>query len=501
MLRNIRSELNIFRKSPDLKKENLYREIEDRKHAEEALKFINRKLQILNETAIILNAEKYSKDLYADISHKLKELTGGSSVTLSEYDPVKKCIFVKYAEMKKSVLDDLYKALGGKKVTEVGFPISKENYQKLSSYPIRYLQTLNEATFGVIPKIQGKIIQKIQGIDRLIGISYFIDNELFGLSLVALGADVPDVSTDVIQSFTRMVSVAFKRKRAEDEATTAREETLRLLELADRSRHALLSVLEDEKQTHEELARLNEELEDRVKSRTSQLEMANKELEAFSYSVSHDLRSPLRAVEGFSKILLETYSSNIDPQVVSILNTITQNTKKMAQLIDDLLAFSRLGRQELKLSRVNMKSLVNAVYNDLSIQENKEKIEFRLQEIPDAYADLSLMRQVFLNLIGNAIKFSSGKSKCVIEVGYYINEGENIYFIKDNGAGFDMTYYSKLFGVFQRLHSSGEFEGTGVGLAIVQRIIVRMKGRVWAEGKMDEGAIFYFSLPASPLNK
>lgn len=498
MLLSLHDEYDPSGKSKDKRKESLYGEIEDRKHAEEAFRDINRRLQILNETAIILNAEKYNSGLYADISHKLKELTGGSSVTLSIYDPVEKCIYVRYAEMDQSVLNDLIRALGGKQVTEVGFPVSADNYRLLAAQPIRYFDSLNEATFGVIPRLLGKFIQKIQGIDRFIGISYLIDNELFGVSLVALKEDVPDISTDLIQSFNRMVSVAFKRKKAEETALAAREETLHLLEMADESRRALLSVVEDEKRAHEELARLNEELEDRVRSRTSQLEMANKELEAFSFSVSHDLRSPLRAVEGFSKILLEEHSSSLNPEVNRILHTITENTTKMGHLIDDLLAFSRLGRQELKLSRFNMKSLVDSVYKDLTAQEKNEKVEFRLHKIPDVYGDPSLMRQVLLNLIGNAIKFSSKKSKCVVEVGYYNNAGENIYFVKDNGVGFDMTYYDKMFGVFQRLHSTSEFEGTGVGLAIVQRIILRMKGRVWAEGKVNEGATFYFSLPTNP---
>lgn len=486
---------NIFNEKY-IKKEKLYKEIEDIKHAEKALKFINRKLQILNETAIILNAEKYTSSFYADISHKLKELTGGSSVTLSVYDPVNKCINVKSAEMNQSVVNDLFRALGGRHVTEVPFPVSEENYRILADQPIRYIDTLSEATFGVIPNLLGRIIQKIQGIDRFVGIAYFIDNELFGISLVALDANVPDLSADIIQSFSQMVSVAFKRKKAEETALAAREETLHLLELADRSRQALLSVVEDEKRAHEELARLNEELEDRVSKRTSQLEIANKELEAFSYSVSHDLRAPLRAMDGFSRILLEEHSHNLDPEVNRILLIITENAKKMGHLIDDLLAFSRLSRQELNLSKINMKSMVSSVYKDLTTPEEKEKIEFRLHDIPETHGDPSLIKQVFLNLVGNAIKFSSLKTQPVIEINHDSNEDENIYFVKDNGAGFDMKYYDKLFGVFHRLHTINEFEGTGVGLAIVHRIILRMKGRVWAEGKVDEGAVFYVALPA-----
>jgi signal transduction histidine kinase len=498
MFHNIRSPYHQDRTSHEERKDYLYREIEDRKHAEEALKDINHKLQLLSETAIILNAEKYTSGFYADISHKLKELTGGSSVTLSIYDPTTRCINVRYAEMEESVLNDLYLALGGRNVTEVGFPVSDDHYQLLADEPIRYFDSLSEATFGLIPRLLGKFLQKVQGIDRFIGISYFIDNELFGISLVAIGEKAPDLSDDIIQSYARMVSVAFKRKKAEEQAIEAREETLRLLELADRSRLALLSVVEDEKKAHEELAMLNEELEDRVSQRTSQLEMANKELEAFSYSVSHDLRAPLRAMDCFSKILLEDYSDHLNPEVNRILSIITENAKKMGHLIDDLLEFSRLGRHEIKLSRIDMKSLVKSVCKDLAIQEENEKIELRLKEIPDSYGDPSLIRQVFLNLIGNALKFSSRKPKIIIEVDHLSNETENIFFVRDNGAGFDMKYLNRLFGVFQRLHTVHEFEGTGVGLAIVQRIILRMGGRVWAEGKVNEGATFYFSLPVKP---
>jgi two-component system sensor kinase len=203
-------------------------------------------------------------------------------------------------------------------------------------------------------------------------------------------------------------------------------------------------------------------------------------------------------MDGFSRILLEEYADNLDPEVNRILQIITENAKKMGHLIDDLLAFSRLGRHELDPSVINMKSLVSSVYKDLTIPEEKERIEFRLTDIPDCYADPSLMRQVIINLIGNAIKFSSRKSRIIIDVDHISNDTENIYFVKDKGAGFDMKYYDKLFGVFQRLHTINEFEGTGVGLAIVQRVILRMKGRVWAEGKVDEGATFYFSIPAKP---
>jgi PAS domain S-box-containing protein len=231
----------------------------------------------------------------------------------------------------------------------------------------------------------------------------------------------------------------------------------------------------------------------------SKLEAANKELEAFSYSVSHDLRSPLRALDGFAKILLEDYSASLDAEGNRLLTVITDNAKRMGALIDDLLSFSRLNRQEIKLSGIDMTALVKSVYQELATDIDKEQIKFRIQNIPVGYGDPSLMRQVWVNLISNAIKFSSKTTNRTIEVGCNTEGIENIYFVKDNGAGFDMAYSNKLFGVFQRLHSAKDFEGTGVGLAIVQRIILRLNGRIWAEGKVNEGATFYFTLPNKTL--
>lgn len=490
--------LPLDKSKEEISSEYLYREIEDRKKAEEALKNINRGLQILNVTSIILNAEKYTPAIYADISHKLKELTGGISATMSLYDPAKKCLHLKHVEMDPQVAETLLKAVGGRPVSEVEFPVSDENYRLLADQPIRFLNTLNEATLGLIPKELGITIQKIQKIKSFLSISYFIDNELYGHSDVSFSSDKPELSMDILQSFTQMISVAFRRKRAEEMARSATEEAFHLLKIADKSRLALLSVVEDERRVQEQLVKLNEELEDRVSRRTAQLEMANKEMEAFSYSVSHDLRAPLRAMNGFSKILQEDHLKNLDPEINRILQIIIDNAKRMGYLIDDLLTLSRLGRQELRFSRINMKLMANSVYQDLISMEDKNKIAFRLHDIPDSFGDPSLVRQVFLNLIGNAIKFSSLKSKPVIEVDCLTNATENVYSVRDNGAGFNMVYSDKLFGVFQRLHTTNEFEGTGVGLAIVKRIILRMKGRVWAEGIVDKGATFYFALPVKP---
>jgi PAS domain S-box-containing protein len=225
------------------------------------------------------------------------------------------------------------------------------------------------------------------------------------------------------------------------------------------------------------------------------LQTTNAELESFSYSVSHDLRAPLRAIHGFARILLEDHAATLDPEAHRLLGVIDQNTRRMGQLIDDLLAFSRLGRQELEKRPVDMTELVSGIADDVRRGDGNGGIEFKIVPLPPAQGDRALLRQVWGNLVQNAAKFSRQREHPHIEVGFRPDGNQTVYYVRDNGAGFDDRYADKLFGVFQRLHREDEFEGTGVGLAIVKRIVQRHAGRVWAESKLNEGATFYFTLP------
>lgn len=259
----------------------------------------------------------------------------------------------------------------------------------------------------------------------------------------------------------------------------------------------LLIANEELKNAKTHIAELNIGLEEKIVERTAQLEAVNKELESFSYSVSHDLRAPLRAINGLTQVLIEDYLDKLDNEGKEVMDEIIANSKKMGQLIDNLLEFSHIGKLNISLVDVSMRELLEAVIADLKPQESDRKIKITLKALHDIKGDQNMLKQVFLNLISNAFKYTSRKKEAAIEIGSYREKGYCTYYVRDNGAGFDMQYYDKLFGVFQRLHSTSEFEGTGVGLAIIHRIVARHGGKVWAEGLVDKGACFYVSLPAS----
>jgi signal transduction histidine kinase len=253
-------------------------------------------------------------------------------------------------------------------------------------------------------------------------------------------------------------------------------------------------------QLYERVQNYNEILENRIQERTAQLESANKELEAFAYSVSHDLRAPLRYVSGFINLLEKRIHSDADKQVQHYLTTISKSATQMGELIDDLLAFSRMGREEIRKMRIPLERLVEEVIAELNSQQSDgREVSWNVTALPQVNADAAMLRLVVMNLLSNAYKFTKNRKQAVIEIGCTQADDEVVVFVRDNGVGFDMQYVDKLFGVFQRLHKSSEFEGTGIGLANVRRIIHRHGGKTWAEGCLNNGATFYFSLPATDM--
>lgn len=342
----------------------------------------------------------------------------------------------------------------------------------------------------------------------------------------ALGQNARDLARFVesVRKETRLQSemeIALLGRQAQELAAsveTAREETLlhsdteiqglkqQARNLADRVERSRLQTLTESDRV---IRRLNEELEQRVMERTGQLEAANKELESFSYSVSHDLRAPLRAIDGFSRIVLEDFSGPLPPEARTYLGLVCDNTRHMAQLVDDLLAFSRLSRQALTKRCVDPTQIVRECLSEMSKEQEGRQLEVVVEDLESCMADPTLLKQVWTNLISNALKYTRKRASAHVRIGCRtaprpLADGhaphlvpratEVIYFVQDDGAGFDMRYAHKLFGVFQRLHRAADYDGTGVGLAIVQRIVLRHGGRVWGEAALDQGATFSFTL-------
>ncbi len=297
---------------------------------------------------------------------------------------------------------------------------------------------------------------------------------------------------DISRRKTDEKELADYRKNLEEKVGERTRDLEEIVEEVETSRQALTFLLDDANESRNEVLRVNK-----------QLDTLNKELEAFSYSVSHDLKAPLRAIDGFSKAVEEDYSNKLDEDGKEFLSLIRKNAQKMGDLINDLLEFSRLGRKEMNYTEIDMQELVQDVYEEQMMAEQGREIEFRAAELSHVFADRSLMRQVLVNLLSNAIKFTRTKENSIIEVGCrnVPETNETEFYVRDNGVGFDMNYYNKLFGVFQRLHTDEYFEGTGVGLALTKRIIAKHKGSVWAAAEKDIGATFYFTLPKVIIEK
>jgi light-regulated signal transduction histidine kinase (bacteriophytochrome) len=282
---------------------------------------------------------------------------------------------------------------------------------------------------------------------------------------------------------------------------TMMKEAVEARQRAEQANADLLRQVIQRKHAEEEICKLNLELEQRVIERTAQLEAANKELEAFAYSVSHDLRAPLRHIDGFLDLLQKRTATALDGQSRHYMDTISNAVRRMGMLIDDLLSFSRMGRNQMSKQSVDLGELTQEVIREFEPETGKRNIHWRVCDLPVVKGDRAMLRMVLVNLISNALKYTQPCRQAEIEIGWIRSrESETVIFVRDNGAGFDMTYMDRLFGVFQRLHRADEFEGTGIGLANVRRIIARHGGRTWAEGQVNQGATFFFSLP-QPLQE
>ncbi|OFX83803.1 MAG: hypothetical protein A2W99_03055 [Bacteroidetes bacterium GWF2_33_16] len=342
-------------------------------------------------------------------------------------------------------------------------------------------QKYNDYITGKIPEYKVEFRQKTkQGKWKWImstGKIFETDNNGKPIRMLGIHTDIDEMKSVQIELQNNRENL---EKLVKDRTVELNEQASKLKE----SQSALLFLLEDINESREELQVVN-----------SKLEEANKELEAFTYTVSHDLKAPLRAIDGFSNFLLEDYKDKLDEEGLRLINIICENTKKMDHLIVDLLQLSKVNRNEMHFSNIDMNIFANQIYTEIASPELINKFKFKVNDIPTAYADQILLKQVWINLISNAIKFTRTKDICSIEIDGKIENEFVIYSIKDSGVGYDIRYESKLFGVFQRLHKADEYEGTGVGLSIVKRIINRHGGKVWAESELGKGSTFYFSLP------
>jgi len=291
-------------------------------------------------------------------------------------------------------------------------------------------------------------------------------------------------------SVTMVITDITEQKKREDRLDfEVRKRTTQLEKISEELKAQNLELQAIQLQLEEEQRALQEG--------SAQLKEMNKEMESFTYSVSHDLRAPLRAIDGYSRMILRKQGDKFDEDTVRKFNEIRMNTQMMGRLIDELLAFSRLGKMEISKSKLDIGTIIQEVWKELRAINPEREMVLILNSLPVAYGNRALIKQVYINILSNAVKFTKHRQETRIEAGGSNEGGEAVFHVKDNGVGFDMAYHDKLFGLFQRLHNNPDFEGTGVGLATVQRIVYRHGGRLWAEGKVNEGATFYFTLPSS----
>ena len=436
--------------------------------------------QIYSETALAINESETEEQITLLLENIVHKLIKNAMIVISLRNEATNAMrIVRYYGLPMQVLTKAFQKFFGLDPYQMEIKMAEMDTKDLDLFTTGKLEKIKDLETFTGHTVSKKIcilLERLLSIKAIYSIG-FIRNKKYegaqtgdfgGLTLFLKKQETMD-HPEFFEAIVQQVSVAIQRRRAEV---------------------ALLK-------SQEEIKNLNKELEQKVINRTQQLESVNIELEAFSHSVSHDLRAPLRAINGFSKILENDFQDKLGSDGSRLIKVIVDNTIKMDELIVGLLKISKVAGTEVKKKSIDMNLMVNSIYQEFATQSDKERITFTVKPLEDGYGDPVLIHQVWINFIENAVKFSKKKENPTIQISSYIENNQTVYVIKDNGAGFNQEYQDKLFTIFQRLHSTEEFEGTGVGLALIHRIIKKHGGSVWAEGEEGAGATFYFSLPIS----
>jgi signal transduction histidine kinase len=451
----------------------------------EQMRGYNRRLEAMNDIDRAILSARSTHNIASQALARLRELVPSQRASVAVFDLE--------SRQGRLIAADTDGLLG----PQEGAVLSMDDFPPFDSLSpdreVSYIE--NTLASGWVPPIVERL--RDQGIRSVIYTPLVAEDRLIGaiaLSSVETGGFQAH-HLDILREVADQLAIGIQQSNLREELQRYNAELEQRVAERTAELEKTVQDLQEEIAARQQATEALRVAQERLKQRAAELNYANKELEAFAYSVSHDLRAPLRAIDGFSRILLDKHASDLNDEARRYLNIVCNNTLQMGQLIDDLLSFSRLNRQAMNIQEIDLTSLARLALRELERGQEGRKVEIILSDLPTCQADPVLLKQVFVNLLSNALKFTGTRAQVRIEIGCLRQDDETVFFVKDNGVGFDMRYVDKLFGVFQRLHRAEDFEGTGVGLAIVQRIIHRHGGRVWAEAELDRGATFFFTLP------